>query len=417
MRKRKRNLTRIAENVIFPAVNTPPLQNDKTLHEHLARAHQELSILYNISSAMRTTLELNHILYIILTGVTSHTGLGFNRAILFLVNKKERCLEGKMVIGPDSGEQAIEIWKYIKDANANLEDLITADKISQRTTQSKIFKEIQKLRFSLANDHTLLSMVYYKGAPIHLGRDVIAQYADDPLLKIFHTNELIIMPLKAKDQVNGLIVADNLYTQKPITDEDLKIFTMLANQAGLAIENSQLYEKVVHKSHTDSLTNLWNHGFFQHTLAIEFEKAQTEKTSLTLLIIDIDNFKKLNDTYGHQNGDIILMELANILRENARESDYVCRYGGEEFSIILPQTSKEEGLSIAERIRQKIERYDFSKFSLFQNLMITVSIGLAAYPQNAQTKEDLIAKTDKAMYIAKFGGKNRTHTYTASEET
>ena len=390
-------------------MNGPPLPNGKNLHEELNRTQKELSILYNVSNAMRTTLELNHILYIILTGVTAHTGLGFNRAILFLVNKKERCLEGKMVIGPDSAEHADQIWTYIKETKHNLEDLITSDAISQQTTQSKLFKAIQQLKIPLnVDDGTLLCTAYHKGIPIHIDRHNIEQYSQDPILQVFHTNELIIMPLKAKDRVNGLIIADNLFTQKPITDEDLRIFTMLTNQAGLAIENSQLYEMVVHKSHTDSLTNLWNHGFFQHALTTSLEKAKEKKSSLCLLMIDIDNFKKFNDEYGHQNGDIVLRELAAILKDLAREKDYVCRYGGEEFAMILPDTTKEQGFAIAERIREAIARHDFQKFSLFTHLAVTVSIGLAVFPDDAQTKEDLISRADKSMYVAKFGGKNRT---------
>ncbi len=390
-------------------MNDTTAQNEKDLQEELNRAQKELSILYNISNAMRTTLELNHILYIILTGVTAHTGLGFNRAILFLVNKKERCLEGKMVIGPDSKEDAEEIWTYIKETKQNLEDLITTDAISQQTMKSKLFRAIQQLKIpSNCDDGTLLCTAYHQGIPIHLDRHNIAQYSNDPLLQVFHTNELIIIPLKAKDRVNGLIVADNLYTQKPITEEDLKIFTMLTNQAGLAIENSQLYEMVVHKSHTDSLTNLWNHGFFQHTLATELRKAREEKSHLCLFMIDIDDFKKLNDQYGHRNGDIILLELATVLKDSARDKNYVCRYGGEEFSIILPRTNKEQGFVIAEKIRKQIALNDFQKFSMFTQLTVTVSIGLAVFPDDAKTQEDLIAKADKSMYAAKFGGKNRT---------
>ncbi len=398
-------------------MNNSILQNEKSLQEQINRANKELSILYNISNAMRTTLELNHILYIILTGVTAHTGLGFNRAILFLVNNKDRLLEGKMVIGPDSGEQADRIWRYIKEANQNLEDLITADKISQRTTQSSLFKAIKELKIPLdKNNASLLSMAYYRGTPLHITKDMIAQYANDPLLQIFRTNELIIMPLKSKDQVKGIIIADNLYTQKPITEDDLKIFTMLANQAGLAIENSQLYEQVVYKSHTDSLTGLWNHGFFQHTLNLEIEKAKENGTPLTLLIIDLDNFKKLNDTYGHQNGDLVLVDLAKILSEFSRETDYVCRYGGEEFSIILPQTARQHGLAIAERIREKIGKHLFSQHAIFKNLTVTVSIGLATFPTDAHNQGELIARADKSMYIAKFGGKNRVYAHELEDD-
>ena len=128
------------------------------------------------------------------------------------------------------------------------------------------------------------------------------------------------------------------------------------------------------------------------------------------MILDIDDFKKLNDTYGHHNGDIVLRKIANILKDSSRENDYACRYGGEEFAIILTQTTKDHGMVIAERIREKVAGYAFrlSADAGGQELHVTVSVGLGAFPEDAQTKEKLIAKADKAMYIAKFSGKNRT---------
>ncbi len=403
------------ESVIFPVMSDPLIKDDNNLNEQLNRARKELAILYDISNAMRTTLELNHILYIILTGVTAHTGLGFNRAILFLVNRKERVLEGKMVIGPKSGEDAKKIWKHIESENQDLEDLISAYKISQNTT-SPLSDQIKQLKIPLNVDTGgLLATAYFNGAPLHIPREKISKYLNDPLLKVFETNELVIMPLKAKDKVNGLIIADNLYTQKPITAEDLKIFTMLANQAGLAIENSQLYEMVVHKSHTDSLTALWNHGFFQDTLIKEIEKAKSSNSPLSLAILDIDDFKKFNDTWGHQTGDILLTELAKILQDASREIDYVCRYGGEEFSIIFTQTNKEQSFMIAERLRKQIAEYNFPITASPHPVKLTVSTGVASFPTNAHTKEELILKADKAMYTAKFVGKNKTCTPESQE--
>lgn len=383
-------------------------KNPGSIEEKLERTRKELAILYDISNAMRTTLELNHILYIILTGVTAHTGLGFNRAVLFLVNKRERVLEGKMVIGPESGEEAEKIWKYIEHENADMEDLISAYKNSENTP-TPLSEQIKRLKIPLhSNDSSLLAMTYHKGNSLHIRKDSISQYVHDPFLQVFKTNELVIMPLKAKDKVNGIIIADNFYTQKPIVENDLKIFTMLANQAGLAIENSQLYEMIVHKSNTDSLTALWNHGFFQDTLLLEIDKAREDHVPTSLLIIDIDNFKKFNDTWGHQSGDIVLAKLAKLLKDCAREMDFVCRYGGEEFSIILTQTGKEQAFVIAERMREKVAQYKFEIAPSEQPLNLTVSIGIASYPEHAQTKEDLISKADKAMYTAKFIGKNKT---------
>lgn len=386
------------------------IPNTSDLLEKLNQTQRELSVLYEVSKAMQSTLDLNQVLYIILTGVTSHTGLGFNRAVLFLANHQERCLEPKMAIGPESGEQAQKIWQYISQSNQDLDDLINENRITENTNASSLYESIKNFTIPLSPEKiNLLSQAYFDGRTIHIPQEEIKNYSQDPLFQVFRTNELVIMPLKAKEKINGLIIADNLFTQKAITTEDLKIFEMLANQAGYAIENSQLYEMVMQKSHMDSLTNLWNHGFFQNQLSNELKKSTETQLPTSLIILDIDDFKKLNDTYGHQHGDTILKEIATILQDSSRGIDYVCRYGGEEFSIILTQTNKEQAYSIAERIRQNVEKHVFSRFSLFTRPSVTVSVGLATFPDDANKKEDLIKEADRAMYKAKFSGKNQTY--------
>ena len=381
----------------------------KILKTHLDRAHKELNVLYEISCAMRTTLELDHILYIILTGVTSHLGLGYNRAFLFLVNPKKNCLECKMALGPDSGEDASKIWTYIEQSHQELYDLIQVEKFSSTTTKSSLYKAIKNVRFPLQSPETfLLTEAYQRGTAWHLSPNELKTYASDPLFKYFQTNDLLIMPLRAKNEINGIVVADNIYTQKPITENDIRIFSMLADQAALAIENSQLYELIVQKSHTDPVTNLWNHGFFQEKLTQELKTAEAKNTFLSLAMIDIDNFKQLNDNFGHQHGDVILRELARVFQDSSREMDYICRYGGEEFAIILGKTDEEQSVEVAERLRKRIAQHPFPGNQPDRPINITVSIGLATYPTHAQVTEDLISQADKAMYIAKFSGKNKT---------
>jgi diguanylate cyclase (GGDEF)-like protein len=377
------------------------------LSKELDLVRNELNILYEISNAMRTTLELNHILYIILTGVTADSGLGFNRAILFLVNEEKQYLEPKMAIGPESLEDARLIWKHITESNPDLEDLITKEKIDHTMKKAKLFQSIKELQIPLDSpNENVLANAYHLGAPMHIPKDRIEEFSKSALLQIIKTEEIVIMPLKAKDKVIGLIVADNHFTQKPISQRDLKTFMMLANQAGLAIENSQLYELVIEKSHTDTLTGLWNHGFFQNQLTQQLKITKLEEQTLSLIMIDIDNFKIINDTYGHQSGDFILKQIANILKDSSREIDYACRYGGEELAIILTKTDKEQGSIIAERIRKRIEDHSFKNLKSNDHLKITVSIGLASFPNDSSCSEDLIAKADKAMYEAKFSGKN-----------
>ncbi|MBF0532760.1 MAG: hypothetical protein HQL23_06640, partial [Candidatus Omnitrophica bacterium] len=154
------------------------------LQENLERTQRELAILYEISNAMRSTLELNTILYTILTGVTSHTGLGFNRAILFLVNPVERCLEPRMAIGPDSGEHAQKIWEYVTTSTKHIEDLIEEDKITKNATESSLFRAVKNIKIPLkAESNNVLAAAFREGNPIHLTQDKLSQYEQDALLQ------------------------------------------------------------------------------------------------------------------------------------------------------------------------------------------------------------------------------------------
>ncbi len=379
------------------------------LKQEAERTRNELTILYEISNAMRTTLKLEEILYIILTSVTAHIGLGFNRAILFLVNEKDGLIEGKMGIGPETGEEANRVWKQIEQEKMDLDDLINTYRVSKHIQESGFNRQVQQLKYRLDNpDEKLLLLGALEGMPLHLTKETIQNYSHDPIVQSLKTEELVLVPLKAKDKVNGIILADNFITQKPITKDDLRMLIMLANQAGLAIENSQLFEKTVIRAHSDYLTELWNHGHFQYLLSTSLEKAKATSSPLSLLLLDIDNFKIYNDTLGHQAGDMILKELALLLKNQSRKMDYACRYGGEEFAIVLPLTDKKEAFLIAERLRENIARHSFAHQEILPNKNLTVSIGLASFPEKGLSPSELIASADKALYQAKHQGKNKT---------
>ncbi len=379
------------------------------IKQELERTKVELSILYEISNAMRTTLKLDEILYIILTGVTAHLGLGFNRAMLFLVNEKEGIIEGKMGIGPENTEEANRIWWHIEKEQMTLDDLINTYKISGGIIESGLNQQIKHLKLPMDEQNGgLLALGVLDGMPLHLTKDNIQKHFQDQIIHLLHSEEMAIVPLKAKDKVNGIILADNFITKEPITKDDMSMLIMLANQAGLAIENSQLYEKTVMRSHTDSLTELWNHGYFQYLLQTELEKAKVTKQPTSLLAIDIDDFKIYNDTLGHQAGDKILKEMAALIKNQSRKMDSVCRYGGEEFMIILPQTDKKEALLIAERLRIDIGKQHFVYEEVLPNKKLTVSIGVSSHPENGSNPTELIHYSDQALYQAKHKGKNTT---------
>ncbi|MDD5565446.1 MAG: diguanylate cyclase, partial [Candidatus Omnitrophica bacterium] len=372
----------------------------------LERTKTELAILYEISNAMRTTLKLDEILYIILTGVTAHIGLGFNRAMLFLVNEKDGLIEGKMGIGPESGEEANQMWSRIEQEQMDLDDLINAYKVSMHMKESGFNRQVQNLRFPLHEQKSsLLSLSVLEGMPLHLTKETISNYVHDPIVQMLKTEELVIVPLKAKDKVNGIVLADNFITKKPIGKDDVRMLIMLSNQAGLAVENSQLYEMTVFRAHSDSLTGLWNHGYFQYLLGAELDKAKAAPSSVSLMMLDIDDFKIYNDSFGHQSGDSILKELAGLLKSYSRKMDHVCRYGGEEFAIILPQTGKKETYYIAERLREHIAKFAFMNEEILPNKKLTVSIGIASFPDDGSSCPDIIAQSDRALYEAKNKGK------------
>ena len=379
------------------------------LKQELDRTRTELGILYEISNAMRTTLKLEEILYIILTGVTAHTGLGFNRALLFLINEKDALIEGKMGIGPETGDEANRIWNQIEQEKMNLDDLINVYKESGIAPESGFNKQVRHIRLSLHEQSAgLLALGVLDGMPLHLTKENMPKHKNDPLVKILNGEELVIIPLKSKERVNGLIIADNFVTKKPITKDDLRMLIMLGNQAGLAIENSQLYEKTVIRAHSDYLTDLWNHGYFQMILQKELERSKATKLPLSLIMIDIDDFKIYNDQLGHQAGDTALKEMASLLKNQSRKMDHVCRYGGEEFTIILPQTDKKEGFMIAERLRMDIDKHGFFSEEILPNKKLTASLGLSTFPEDGLTASELIAASDKSLYLAKSKGKNTT---------
>jgi len=385
------------------------MEETAKIKQELERTRTELGILYEISNAMRTTLKLDEILYIILTGVTAHIGLGFNRALLFLLNERDRLIEGKMGIGPENGEEANRIWSQIEGENMDLEDLINVYKISNNALASGYNRQVQQLKFSLQDkNENPLALAVLEGMPLHLTKETVENYKDSPVIELLKSDELVLIPLKAKDKVNGIIVADNFITKKPITKDDLRMLIMLANQAGLAIENSQLYEKTLMMANMDSLTELWNHGYFQYLLHTELEKARLTQDPLSLIMLDIDDFKVYNDTLGHQSGDKILKELAILLKNQSRKMDYVCRYGGEEFTIILPLADEKETFMIAERLRENIKRHPFAQEEILPNKKLTVSLGISSFPKNGSFPSELIRFSDKALYEAKNKGKDNT---------
>jgi diguanylate cyclase (GGDEF)-like protein len=221
----------------------------------------------------------------------------------------------------------------------------------------------------------------------------------------YRTNSLLSVPLKAKGQVLGVININNQSDNRIFTDEDQNLMMLFANQAAIALENARLYRELERLAITDGLTGLSNHRAFQERLAREISRAQRFMQEVSLLIIDIDFFKTINDKHGHLIGDHVLRCVSKLLLKTLRRMDFVSRYGGEEFAIIMPQTRKEEAVRIADRLRQRFE--DARWIEQEPDRMVTVSIGVAEFPTDAGESQDLVEKADQALYQSKHTGRNR----------
>src|SRR4051794_14880299 len=209
---------------------------------------------------------------------------------------------------------------------------------------------------------------------------------------------------RAVEQVGVVSIARG---GRDFDEGEYDLFAYLAGQAAVSIENVALHETISRQAITDELTGLFNVRHFHETLDTEIERSRRFGTNIGLVMLDIDDFKKVNDTYGHQQGDLVLIEVARVLRTLSRDIDEPARYGGEEMAVVLPQTDDSGAALLAERMRAAVEANQIERIDGEGPLSVTASFGVASLPQSASDKESLIAEADAALYRAKRAGKNR----------
>jgi two-component system, cell cycle response regulator len=239
------------------------------------------------------------------------------------------------------------------------------------------------------------------------GYEISRRIKGDPTLP-FIPIILVTARDTTQDKVMGLDAGADDYLTKPINFPELeaRVRSMLRIKR-LQDELEEKNRELERLSISDGLTGLFNHRHIHGLLNEEFDRAQRTNDKLTVAMLDLDRFKAVNDTYGHQAGDRVLEQLADILRATAREIDRLGRYGGEEFMALLPETDIEDGAVFVERVRREVARHAFS-IGDGQTIRMTLSAGVAAYPhEKVRTPEALVAQADAALYAAKTTGRNR----------
>jgi len=216
----------------------------------------------------------------------------------------------------------------------------------------------------------------------------------------FTTRSIICVPLKARERTLGVIQLINGMDQGEFARTDLNILSTIADFAAIAIDNARLIEKINQLTITDELTGLYNDRHFHALLEYEIERARRAATALSLVFIDLDHFKQVNDTFGHLTGSRLLKEVGQVIREKTRRINHAARYGGDEFVILLPGTDQEGALGMTNNLRKNLQNEDF-RADDGTPLKVTASFGIATYPVHASTKEELLRLADEAMYDVK----------------
>lgn len=216
----------------------------------------------------------------------------------------------------------------------------------------------------------------------------------------------VALPLRSGESIIGVLVVASA-TFREFTSVERDRLQVIGNQSSLALQNALLHEELERLSVTDRLTELYNHGYFQQRLEEELGRAARFGHQVSVIMLDIDDFKQFNDRYGHPKGDRVLQAISGIIHQNLREIDVAARYGGEEFIIALPETDIAGAAAVAERIRTSMAAHQFRVGEKLAPVTQTVSLGVATYPMHAATPARLVETADKAMYEAKRCGKNQ----------
>ena len=228
-----------------------------------------------------------------------------------------------------------------------------------------------------------------------------------------HLKSELLIPLVSNDEFIGIILLGMRYLEEGYKSDNMDVFVTLGSQIAVSTYNAKLYNLAI----TDGMTKLYLHRYFQTRFDEELERTRRYKRNLSILMTDIDHFKKFNDTYGHQIGDEVLKTVAGIIKSRTRKSDICARYGGEEFAVILPETNEEGAYKVAEYIRKEIETTILKVDN--KELKITISIGVSSYSGDSAlevSKEELIRRADKALYKSKETGRNKVTKYSDINE-
>jgi diguanylate cyclase (GGDEF)-like protein len=351
----------------------------QAVNERFQARAEMLERILELSNELKTHLTLEHLVQSIVHAV--HLSLGYRIVILSLYEPSENVLERRAQMGFDDALPGAPPRRVLRDEVARW--------FGERYRISKSYFVSHLDRQETGEDTGKIDRRRRGAAP-----------------GAWHVNDLLFVPLTSGDQLVGVLQVDQPRSGLVPRLEDVQALEIFANQAVTAIQSARAYETTRQMSVRDSLTEAFNHRYFQETLSRELARHERSGQTLALVMLDIDDFKKINDRWGHPVGDIVLRGLVEELTKGVREMDTVARYGGEEFALIFPETTPAKAWVVADRLRKRVASRLFAAPQVEQALAVTISLGLATYPEDGSTKRLLIERADQALYQAKRSGKN-----------
>lgn len=301
-----------------------------------------------------------------------------------------------------------ELLKFVNDViigvmGVNYSTIVLLDQKKKNRLKVQFTNIQTKEDLAILNDNInckFLLDILSNEKPI-LENDVTSDKFD--FIKTREIGSFICIPLSSKSRKFGLILIEHK-NKNTFNEENLRLVTTICKSVSMAIENAELYANLQELATIDGLTGVFNRVYFHQKFESEFKMAKESGYDLTLVILDIDHFKKFNDTYGHMFGDVVLKSVAQTVKSNLRATDTVARFGGEEFVIILPRTTVQEAFERVESLRHKIAN-NIVKDNLI-SASVTASFGIACYPETSNNEIELIRDADNALYKAKDSGRN-----------
>ncbi len=354
----------------------------QTVNERLQGRAEMLQRILEVSNELKAHLTLEHLVQSIVQAV--HHSLGYRVVALSLFDPAENVFERRAQVGLDDTSPGAPPRKVPR------EEIARWFGERYRISKSYFVSHLDRKDAGALSDDS--------------GR--IERRRRSTAAGAWHPNDLLFIPLTAGDQLVGALQVDQPRSGLVPRLEDVQALEIFSNQAVTAIQSARAYEATRQMSVRDSLTEAFNHRYFQETLAREIARHERSGQPLALVMLDIDDFKKINDRWGHPVGDLVLSGLVEELTKGVREMDTVARYGGEEFALIFPETTPAKAWVVADRLRNRVAGRLFVAPNLDHALGVTISLGLSSFPEDAGSKRLLIERADQALYQAKRSGKN-----------